>query len=202
MRRHLGSMFLRGAAAITVTMLAALPLVAQKKTAATGVPQFPLEVAVMYNATRGQSISSTSFWMQGAGLQIEGRMTPNFGVMADVTGSQIGDIGSTGVGLDLVTATFGPRLTWSPGRNKFAVYGHALAGEGIGFNGVFPGAGGASSTSFNLALKMGGGMNVTLSPHVALRAFEADWVRTELPNTGSNVQNNLTLGAGIVIRIR
>jgi len=35
-----------------------------------------------------------------------------------------------------------------------------------------------------------------------MRLFEADWLRTELPNTGSNVQNNLQIGAGIVIRIQ
>ena len=202
MQRQVGSMLLRGAAAITVTMLAATALLAQEKPAVAGVPRFPLQVAALYNVTRSQTIGSTSFWMQGAGMQIEGRFYRGLGAVADINGSHIAAIGSTGVGLDLVTATFGPRYTWRPARGKYAVYGQALAGEGIGFNSVFPGAAGASSTSFNLAVKMGGGMNVDMSPHLALRAFEADWVRTELPNAGSNVQNNLALGAGIVFRIR
>lgn len=201
MQRQLGTMLLRGAAAIAVTMMAAAALLAQEKPAAASPLRFPLDVAFTYNATRSQTIGSTVFWMQGAGMQIEGRFYRGLGAVADVTGAHIAAIGSTTVGLDLVTATFGPRYTWTLRQGKIAVFGQALAGTGIGFNSVFPGAAGASSTSFNLAVKTGGGMNVELSPHVALRAFEADWVRTELPNAGSNVQNNLQLGAGIVIRI-
>lgn len=202
MQRKMGSRLLRGAAAMTITILAALPLLAQEKPAGPGVERFPLQVAVLYNSTRSQTLGSTSFWMQGAGMQIEGRFYRGLGAVADVTGSHIAAIGSTGVGLDLVTATFGPRYTWTLGRRKYAVFGQALAGTGIGFNSVFPGPAGASSTSFNVALKMGAGMNVELSPHMALRALEADWLRTELPNSGGNAQNNLSLSAGIVIRIR
>jgi len=42
-------------------------------------------------------------------------------------------------------------------------------------------------------------LNLTLSPHVVLRAFEADYLRTQLPNSTTNVQNNITLGAGIAL---
>ena len=58
--------------------------------------------------------------------------------------------------------------------------------------GRLQGAGGATSSSCNLAL----------TPHVAVRLVQADWVRTELSNAGGNVQNNLRLGAGVVFRIR
>jgi hypothetical protein len=44
-------------------------------------------------------------------MQIEGHVTNCFGVVADVTGTQICNIVSASVGLDLVTATFGLRLT-------------------------------------------------------------------------------------------
>jgi hypothetical protein len=49
---------------------------------------------------------------------------------------------------------------------------------------------------------MGGGMNIALSPHIALRAFQANWLRAQLPNASTNVQNNLNLGAGLVLRFR
>jgi hypothetical protein len=182
-------------------MMTALPLAAQEKPAA-GLVRFPLEMAVTYNATENKTIGGTDFLLQGGGVQIEGRLTPNFGVVADVDGGHIAAIGSTGVGLDLVTATFGPRLTWSPARGRYALYGQALAGEGFGFNSVFPATNGATSASNNLVLKMGGGMNLALTPRLAVRLFEADWLRTELPNTGSNVQNDLQIGAGVVLRIR
>jgi hypothetical protein len=54
----------------------------------------------------------------------------------------------------------------------------------------------------SLALVVGGGFNVILSRRIELRALDADWVRTEFPNAGSNVQNNLRLGAGFVYRLQ
>jgi hypothetical protein len=32
--------------------------------------------------------------------------------------------------------------------------------------------------------------------------FEADWLRTQLPNSDTDVQNNIRLAAGVVIRLR
>jgi peptidoglycan-associated lipoprotein len=45
---------------------------------------------------------------------------------------------------------------------------------------------------------MGGGMDIDLTPRIAVRVLQADWLRTQLPNGASNVQNSLQLGAGIV----
>ena len=39
-------------------------------------------------------------------------------------------------------------------------------------------------------------------PLNALRAFEADWLRTQMPNATTNVQNNLRLGAGLIYRFK
>jgi hypothetical protein len=106
------------------------------------------------------------------------------------------------VKLDLVTATFGPRYTWSPAHRKYALFGQALVGGAFGFNSVFPAAPGAAASQNSLAVNLGGGINVALSPHPALRAFEADWLRTQLPNSTNNAQNSLRAGAGIVFRFR
>ncbi len=46
----------------------------------------------------------------------------------------------------------------------------------------------------------GGGLDITLSRYVAIRAFQADYLRTQLPNNASDEQNLLRLGAGIVLR--
>ena len=134
MRRPLGSRLLQGAAttAARITAIAALvaaatsaPLAAQ--SAATGQLAKPsLNIAITYSALRANQISSTSFWMQGGSVQIEGRFYHGLGAVADVTSLHVANINSTGVGLDLVTATFGPRYTWSSARYEF--YAQALAG--------------------------------------------------------------------------
>ena len=180
----------------------AAPLVAQSAVAAKAAPKYPLDVAVTYNATMSNSISSKAFWMQGGSVQLHGRFYRGLGVVADIAGMHTGNINSSGVSLDMVTATFGPRYTWSPAHARYALFGQALAGDEFGFNSVFPGVGGATASSYNLAVKAGGGLNIALSPRLALRAIEADWLRTKLPNATTNVQNNVGLGAGVVMRFR
>jgi len=44
-------------------------------------------------------------------------------------------------------------------------------------------------------------VDVALTRHVSARAFEVNWLRTELPNGKTNIQNNLQFGAGLVFRI-
>jgi len=86
------------------------------------------------------------------------------------------------------------------------VFGEGLAGETNAFHSLFsvgsgpvgsPNAG--TTTSANaLAVETGGGLDIRLSRRFAVRAIRASYLRTQLPNTSTNVQNNLSLGAGIV----
>jgi len=101
----------------------------------------------------------------------------------------------------MVTATFGPRYNWAPAHRRYELFGQVLAGEANGFHSVFPTRNAVIDSSNSLALKMGGGMNIALSHRIALRAFQANWLRTQLPNATTNVQNNLILGTGLVLRL-
>jgi hypothetical protein len=160
-----------------------------------------LEVAITYDATLSNLVSSSRFTLQGGSIQIHGRFYRGWGVVADIAGAHAASINSSGVGLDMVTATFGPRYTWSPAHRKLELFGQGLAGEAWGFNSVFPNAAGATPDANSLAVEAGGGMNFRLSPRLALRAFEANYLRTQMPNSTNNLQNNLRLGAGIVFRL-
>lgn len=181
--------------------LAAAMTMATASTAQTraGHPS-QLELAFTYQGTMSDLVAGSRFWLQGGAAQIHGRFYGGWGVVADVAGAHIANVNSTGVGLDLITATFGPRYTCSHGRA--GIYGQGLVGEAIGFNSIFPNPTGLTTTANGLAVKAGGGINVNLAPHFALRLVEADYLRTQLPNSTNNVQNNLTLGAGLVLRFR
>jgi hypothetical protein len=185
---------------VMMMMTAITPSLLQAQAAAAASPRGALEVAFTYNATLADAVTGNSFWMQGVGAQIHGQFLGGLGMVADIAGAHQSNINSSGVGLDLVTATFGPRYTWTRPHQRYGLYAQALAGTAIGFNGIFPAPRGANTTSLGLAVKAGGGLNLTLSPHVVLRAFEADYLRTQLPNSTTNVQNNITLGAGIALR--
>jgi hypothetical protein len=49
-------------------------------------------------------------------------------------------------------------------------------------------------------LQIGGSADLELSRHFALRLVHADWLRTQLPNATTNVQNTLQFDGGIVFR--
>ncbi len=159
-----------------------------------------LEVAVLYNSLLSNVVRADRFWMQGGSIQVAGQVWHGLGAEADISGFHAQNANNAGVGLDMVTTTFGPCYRWSPARHRYFFFGHALVGEANGFDSVFPGAGAASSSANGLALQLGGGMDLALKHRLLMRVFEADWLRTELPNADTNVQNNIRLTAGVAVR--
>jgi hypothetical protein len=160
------------------------------------------EVALTYDSVLANITTGNEFWMQGGSIQIQARLWRGLGVMADVAGLHTAAVNDSGAGLDLITATFGPRYTWSPRHRKIVFFGHVLAGEAHGMNSIFPSTTGFNSSGNSLALQIGGGINLPITRHFSLRAFDANWLRTQLPNATTNVQNNSRLGAGVLYRFK
>ena len=48
----------------------------------------------------------------------------------------------------------------------------------------------------------GGGVDVSLTRHIALRALEADYYLTRFDYGTNDDQNNLRIAAGVIIRFR
>ena len=159
-----------------------------------------IDVAVVYDSLMTNVVIGDSFWMQGGSVQIHGQFWRGWGVVADVSGLHTANANGSGLGLDLVTVAFGPRYTWSAPHRRYVLFGQVLAGETNGLNSVFPNNAGAKDSANSLALYVGGGVNVPLKRRLALRALEANWLRTQLPNGTTNAQNNLRLGAGLIFR--
>ena len=166
----------------------------------TKVASVQIDVAAVYNPTMSNVVGGNNFWMQAGSLQFHGQFWHGLGVVADFSGLHTSNTGGPygGVGLDLFTTTFGPRYTWSPAHRRYSIFSQALVGEANGMNSLFPNTTGASDSANSLALYVGGGVNYSLKHHLALRAFEAEWLRTQMPNATNNVQNNLRLGAGLI----
>ncbi len=159
-----------------------------------------LDLAITYTAQRSIKANTTqNFWSQGGSIELGSNLWHGLGAVADVTGTHTGSIGSSGVPLSLVTVTFGPRYRWHDG-HTLSLYAQALAGEANGFHSIFPGATATQSDANSLALQIGGGIDYKLGHHLAARLLDAAWLRTQLPNSTNNTQNNLRLGAGVVLR--
>jgi hypothetical protein len=159
-----------------------------------------LEVALLFDANlSGLSTGANHFWMQGGDIQVNSAISHGLGVTAEVSGTHTGNTGQS-VPLSFVTVTLGPRYTWR--RGKVEVFGEALLGEAHGFSSVFPADGGVVSSGDSFALRFQGGLNFRLSPHLILRPIQVGWLRTQLPNAASNLQNSVSVASGLAFRWR
>ena len=158
-----------------------------------------VDLAITYATEHSNLTSGGNFWRQGGGAELSAEVFHGFGVAANVTGTHIKDINNSNVPLTTITATFGPRYTWST--KKLAVFGQGLIGESRGIDGVFPSSTGALSEWNSFALQVGGGVDLRIARHFAIRPIQADWIRTQFPNGGTDVQNSLRLAAGAVLRL-
>ena len=186
-------------------VMGAAALVPAGSTAQQKAQPPEIDLALTYSAQHGNLTSDKSFWAQGGSAELTATFYRGLGIAANVTGTHAANISSSGVGLTLVTTTFGPTYMWeiphhrnSPGQWRFL--GESLIGIANGAGSVFPDPSGAQSQANGLALQIGGAADLDLSTHFAVRLLHADWLRTQLPNGTTNVQNNLQLDAGIVFR--
>lgn len=159
-----------------------------------------IDVAVTFIGERSlRSATPNSFWMQGGSIELGTNTWRGLGIAANVTGTHASAIDGTTIPLSIVTTTFGPRYRWHAD-HRVSIYGEGLIGEANGFKSLFPTVTGSQTSANGLAAQAGGGLDYRLSRHVAVRAVEAAWQHTQLPNGTNNIQNDLRLGAGIVVR--
>jgi len=154
----------------------------------------------------------------------EGQGTFNFnrylGITADVSGTSVTPFGFSALGFSAGTYQrlnnylFGPTITANLGRS--VVFGHALFGEAHSSFGAgvgIPLIGGISTgiTSANaFAMAFGGGIDIGLTRHLAIRAVQVDYLRTQFNATDAlsnglssslgNRQNSFRYSSGIVFR--
>lgn len=192
------------------TLIAGLVLLAAPVLVAQQAPHLQqsheVDFVFTYTAQHSNTTGGHRFWMQGGNAQIVGTIYRGLGAVADVTATRVSKINGTNVNLTLVTTTFGPRYTWAlpASRNssrQLRLFGETTGGIVNGLDSAFPDPSGVQSNATGTALQVGGGADLTVSRHFALRLVQAHWVRTWMPNAYTGAQNNFTTGAGVVLRI-
>jgi hypothetical protein len=109
------------------------------------------------------------------------------------------NVGSyNGVNVTLYGNHYGARV-FHRERNSWRAspFAEVLVG-GSHVNNTVSGPGGLQFADLGFSMKMGGGVDFNLTPHFAVRVFDADYYRTSL--FGSH-QNNIWLTTGFVIRL-
>ncbi len=189
-----------------LALLAAL--LATSVAGAENLQRAPIDLTVTYDSLHIAHITSRGFWMQGGAVELGAQAYRGLGIVVRVEGLHAGTSSTMAEPLSLVTTVFGPRYTVQTRSHRFAFFGEGLVGIANGFHSLFSeGSGsvgsvnaGTTSSSNALAVDFGGGFDVQLNRRFAIRLIRASYLRTQFPNTATNVQNSLSLSAGLVVR--
>lgn len=164
------------------------------------------DLAITYSLERAKisSIDCGCFWLQGGSASGAVSLFHGLGIAANFTGEHASNI-VAGEDLSKISFMAGPRYTldprhgkgWLGEKRRVSIFGEALFGVAHGFDSVFPTTTGAETSANSFSLQVGGGLNIGLTRHFGIRAFEADYVRTSLPNGLGDTQNDFRLAFGV-----
>ena len=192
------------ASAILVGILALGGTMARAQEQATPAPRVQwtaTDMAAIYSTEQSQvtPTGGGNFWFQGASLNGAFTFYRGLGFAADLTGEHASHI-APGVGLNEIDFMVGPRYTFhfspkSKHENRFFV--EALVGGARGLSSDFPKATGLDTKASSFSYQVGGGWDIQVTKHIAIRAVEADYIESLLPNNGSDTQHRIRLGFGV-----
>ena len=190
----------------SIVLIGSATALGQTSKGAGEPPPVSADLSVTYSVERSQVAPGTCgcFWFQGAGADAAFTLWKGVGVAAAVTGGHASQ--APGLNVDKVAYVFGPHYTYAlhprhGGLPPMQLFGQFLLGGVHGFNSTFPTMIGLESSATSFAWQTGGGINVFTSKRFAVRAIEAEYLHTALPNNYSNSQNDLRLGFGVTYHL-
>jgi peptidoglycan-associated lipoprotein len=125
----------------------------------------------------------------------------SFALVGDVTVAHEGSAANAGATLTLSAFTAGARYLPKLGRSPVQPYGQALVGLAHSTGTLVQGANpAAQNAGAAFAANLGGGLDLRASRRFSVRLIEADYLVTTFDNSTNNHQNNLRIGAGVVLR--
>lgn len=137
------------------------------------------------------------FGANGGGASLSLKFRPGWAAVAEVSADYAGNGPGTGNSLTLVSYMAGARYTvLHAGIGHFQPFGQVLVGAAHAGGGI-AGAGDHASV---FAARVGGGVDLPLTPRFALRLAQVDYYPTMAANAVNDHQNNLLLATGIVLR--
>lgn len=179
-----------------VVLIATFGIVLPAK-AQDGTPKFELYAGydyVRFNVTAKVTgfPPSQSFNANVGGGQFEYKPNNWFGIVGDMSG--YGVMGSNSqLAAGAFSYLFGPRINL--GHGKITPFTQVLLGGIWATSGI---GGGGSQSHF--AMTAGGGVDLKVSRHIAIRLVQAEYFMTKFPDGLNNRQNNFRFSTGIVFR--
>ena len=163
---------------------------------------YPIALSVNYSTMIGNAPPGTCgcFLLQGGSSEELFHVWKNIAAVAEVSGNRVARVPQSQEGISLVTFMAGPRYSFRTTR-RLTTYGQFLIGGVHGFDSYIP----RDDTQFtgaanSLAFAPGGGVEVGVNSWLSIRAVEAEYLITHLPNDVNAHQHNVRISSGIVFR--
>jgi peptidoglycan-associated lipoprotein len=138
---------------------------------------------------------SATYIGKGGGGQLEYNAKNWLGVVGDLGGFYATSSGNGSFAGGVFTYLLGPRVNFRHGRlTPFvqALFGGVRTTDGIAQS---------TGTEDNFAMTAGGGIDFKVSRRISVRPIQAEYFMTKIPDGLNNRQDNLRIGAGIVVRL-
>jgi outer membrane immunogenic protein len=140
------------------------------------------------------------FALNGGGISGSWNLGPQLAVVAELSVDHTGKALSSAESLTLVSYLAGARLhlpdPWMHGPHALQPFAQVLVGGAHAGGGIAGVADGSSA----FAGRLGGGVDLPLTYGISVRLVQADYYLTDFGNSADNHQNNILIGAGVVIR--
>ncbi len=163
------------------------------------------EIGLNYSYTRiNPGGTFGSYNANGGFADVAYNFNKYFSAVADLGGNFSGT--QNGVALNNTTFEylFGPRVNFR--HSRFTPYAQALFGGVRYSNGFNPTSADPrlGTSQNNFAAAFGGGLDINVSQHFAVRPFQVEYLMTQIQPGSTNLnytQNNLRYSAGVVLRL-
>jgi hypothetical protein len=137
---------------------------------------------------------SATYNAYGGGSQLEYNANDWLGAVVDLAGyGAFATTNGTLIG-GAFAYLFGPRVNLR--HDKITPFAQALFGGIATTDGI-----GVSGPQNNFAMAAGSGIDFKISPYVSVRPIQIEYLMTRLPNGLNNREDNLRLGAGIILHL-
>jgi outer membrane immunogenic protein len=171
---------------------------------AKALPAARPELAINYTYLRSNAPPGgcTCFSLNGGSFDLAWNIRHSrYAAVGDLTATHASGITATGYDLTLSSYLLGGRYSPSIRRLPVQPFAQVLIGLAHATGSLVQGPTSAAHNSGSaLAFDAGGGASIKLNRRFALRLIEADYLLTTFDNGSNNHQNNLRIGAGIVIK--
>jgi outer membrane immunogenic protein len=160
-----------------------------------------VDVGLDYNYVRSNLPAGGCgcFHLNGGGGWLAFNFSHSLGIVGEIASQHASNVSGTGADLTLTSFMAGPRYTWN-GAGRLAPFAQLLLGGAHAGGSLAPGNSGLSGSAA-FAVTAGGGLDIGLTRHIALRALEADYYLTRFDNGVNDHQNNLRIAAGVIVRL-